>query len=337
MGVVPSGGELSRAITVALLSRVLGADPDLHGRVAGGEFTELVWDTERTRTQWFVHPGEEGISSLMVSIWDSFPLRPAAAYRAAVTPIVEALQELAQASGGRFIVEEGDVTGAPLGEVLDMIAPEEASPLPPGVVLSVSQESDQDFLRRYLAAGDDRLAWLRTRAGRSGGPSRLDLSRESLAPLWDWAISQIQLRDANAPTEKVMLETGGTFTRPVGAVLPMWYGRHPFLAPSHWSDESLAVIDAVAFYAAQAVRDAVPGLTWQVGEPEFRGKAQGGQPVLAGRGEPLQPVRELLGLATKVYHLRRPDPDNPCVPPIGDDLLTWFDAEVADRRHDARC
>jgi hypothetical protein len=51
MGVVPSGAELSRATVVALLSRLLGDDPDLHERVAVGEFAELVWDGERISTR----------------------------------------------------------------------------------------------------------------------------------------------------------------------------------------------------------------------------------------------------------------------------------------------
>ncbi len=58
---------------VALLSRLLGDDPDLHGRVANGEFAELVWEGERISTQWFVYPSDAGVSSLVVSIWDAFP------------------------------------------------------------------------------------------------------------------------------------------------------------------------------------------------------------------------------------------------------------------------
>ncbi|MFU8872689.1 hypothetical protein [Micromonospora sp. SL4-19] len=335
MGVVPSGAELSRATTVALLSRVLGNDPDLHEGVAAGEYAELIWDGERISTQWFVHPGRTGVSELVVSIGDAFPLRPAAGYRAEVTPIVEVLQELAQVTGARFIVEEGDVTGAPLRQVLDMISPGGDATTPTGMVLSTSTEPPEDYLRRYLAAGDERLAWLRDQAARTGGPQRLDHSRDSLAPLWSWAIGHLQLRPTDAPREKVILETGGVFQRPKDAVLPMWYGRSPLIAPVAWSDESLALIDAVAFYTLECVRRTLPELTWQVGHQEQRGYHLEGLPVLAGRGFDLEPITSLLPIAGKVLrHLRNPEPDaaDPRTPPAGEDLRDWFDAAVAERR-----
>ena len=119
MGVVPSGAELSRATVIALLSRLLGDDPDLHEGVAAGEFAELDWEGERISSQWSVYPGDTGVSSLVVSVWDVYPLRPARTYRAEAARIVQLLQQLAEVTGGRFIVEESDVTGVPLGDVLD--------------------------------------------------------------------------------------------------------------------------------------------------------------------------------------------------------------------------
>ncbi|WP_328533918.1 hypothetical protein OG836_04925 [Micromonospora zamorensis] len=335
MGVIPSGAELSRATVIALLSRVFGDDPDLHEDVAGGEYAELVWEGERLGTQWFVHPGKTGVSELVVSIWDAFPLLPAAGFRAEVTRVVEVLQEVAQATGGRFVVQEGDVTGAPLGEVLDMISSDEDDRTPAGMVLSTTAESDEDFLGRYLAAGDERLAWLHDQAARTGRPQRLDHSRDSLAPIWGWAIGRLELRPADAPREKVILENGSVFQRPTDAVLPMWYGRSALLAPHIWSDESLALIDAVAFYAAECVRHAVPELSWQVGHGETRGYVYEGQPVLAGRGHDLEPISSLRPLMGKVYHLRNPDPVDPRTPPAAEDLRDWFDAAVAERRSES--
>ncbi|MEV1329765.1 hypothetical protein AB0J20_09340 [Micromonospora costi] len=332
MGVVPSGAELSRATVVALLSRLLGDDRDLHEGVAAGEFAELVWEGERIGTQWFVHPGRTGVSELVVSIFDAFPLRPAAEYRAEVARVVEVLQELARVTGGRFLVEEGDVTAAPLGEVLDLVSPDAAATTPAGMVLSTTTESPEDFLRRYLAAGDERLALLRARAARAGEPPRLDLSRDSLVPLWAFAIDHLEPRAADAPLEKVILDGGDVFQRPKEAVLPMWYGRSAFLAPHVWSDASLALVDAISFYAVECVRHAVPGLTWQVGHEEPRGYMHEGQPVLAGRGPDLQPVTAMMPLLGRIYYLRRPDPANPRTPPAPEDLRDWFDAAVAERR-----
>ena len=121
LGIVPPGTELSRATTVALLGRVLGDQPDLRERVAAGEYAELSWTGDRISTQWFIHPGETGISELVVSVVDQRPLDPTAAYRAEAAPIVRVLQELARTTGGGFIVEEGDATDAPLDEILDRI------------------------------------------------------------------------------------------------------------------------------------------------------------------------------------------------------------------------
>ena len=332
MGVVPAESELSRATVVALLGRLLGDDPDLREGVAAGEFAELLWEGDRISTQWFVHPGRTGVSELVVSIDDAYPLRPARAYRAEAARVVEVLQELAAQTGGRFVVEEGDVTGVPLDEVLDMISTDAADATPTGAVISTATETPEEYLRRYLDAGDARLGWLREQAGATGGPPSLDFSRDSLAPLWDWAIGRLRLRAADAALERVVLETGSVFQRPGDAVLPMWYGRNAMLAPYVWSDDSLAVIDAVAFYAAECVRRAVPALAWRVGHEKERGYVHEGQPVLAGRGRDLAPVNELLSwLVGKVYALRAPDIGKQVARPAGEDLRDWFDAAVAAR------
>lgn len=331
MGVVPSGAELSRATVVALLSRLLGDDPDLHEGVAAGEYAELLWDGERISTQWFVHPGTSGVGELVVSIWDAYPARPVGPYRDEVARLVELLQELAAATGGRFVVEEGDVTGAPVDEVLDMISPVETARLP-GIVYDTPDESDEDYLRRYLAAADERLALLRDRTAASGTPVRLDHSRDSLVPLWAWAITQLRPRPADAPREKVMLENGDVFQRPTGAVLPMWYGRSAFLAPYIWSDDALALIDAIAFYAVECVRRAVLGLTWRLGHEETRGYHHEGQAVLAGHGRDLEPITALKPLLAPIYYARNPNPADPRTPPAPEDLRDWFDGAVAERR-----
>ncbi|REF94102.1 hypothetical protein DFJ67_0011 [Asanoa ferruginea] len=323
MGVVPSGTELSRATTVALLSRLLGDDPDLHALVPSGEYAELSWDGERVGTQWFVYPGRTGVGQLEVSIWDSFPNRPADAYRDEAAPVLEVLRDLANASGGRLIIEEGDVTGAPLDELLDLISVPSVGAPP-----ATRAESDEDYLHRYLAAGDDRLAWLRDHAAAAGTPLRLDFSRESLVPLWQWATGRLEPRAADAPKEKVFLANGSAYQRPTDADLPMWFGRSLFLAPHVWSDESLALIDAISFYALECLRRAVPDLTWRVGHGPDRGYPHEGQPVLAGRGPELEPVTAVIPLAAKVYRVRVPDPTRPAKPPTAEDLRDWFDVAL---------
>jgi hypothetical protein len=319
MGVVPSGAELSRVTTVALLSRLFGDDDkDLHEGVARGEFAELLWSGERAGTQWSVSAGRTGVSELVVSIADCYPRRPPGVYRAEVARVVDLLQELARATGARFVVEEADLTGAPLGAVLDLVAPSTIGPRGPAIYEGPPAESVEDYLRRYLAAGADRLELL------AGAPVALDYSRQSLGPLWEWTVGFLQLRPDDAVKERVAVEDGSVVRRAVGAVLPAWYGRSGTLAPHNWSDESLRMIDAVAYYLAECVRRAVPGLTWQVGTGEFRNVA-----VLAGPGQEYEPIGDVLNwLIGKVYHLRKPNPARPSPPPAGADLVERFDIAV---------
>lgn len=322
LGIVPDGAELSRAATVALLGRVLGDQPDLRERVAAGEYAELSWTGDRISTQWFIHPGRTGISELVVSIVDKHPLDPAAAYRGEAAPIVDVLRELARTGGGRLIFEEGDVTDAPVAEVLDRIAPDRDPALPPGMVRGTVTGTPEEFLQRYLAAGDARLAWLAEMSEVDA-----DLSRESLTAVWGWALGRLQPRPAGAPLEKVMIDSG-YFQRPRDAVLPMWFGRHASMAPSGWSDDSLRIIDAISYYALECVRHAVPGLTWRVGHQPEWGYHYEGLPVLGGRGLDLEPVHELIPLAGRLYrHLRGTGPA-----PTGEDLGDWYDHEVTQRR-----
>ncbi|MEV0720504.1 hypothetical protein [Asanoa sp. NPDC050611] len=322
LGIVPDNTELSRAATVALLGRVLGDQPDLRERVATGEYAELSWTGDRISTQWFVHPGDTGIRELVVSVFDQHPLDPAAAFRAEVAPIVSALRELARTAGARLVVEEVDFADAPLDVILDRVAPDVDSTLPPGMVRGTVTGTPDEFLERYLAAGDGRLGWL-------GAESQVDLdfSRDSLAAVWAWALDRLRPRPADAPLEKVALDSG-FFQRPTDAVLPMWYGRHASMAPSGWSDDSLRIIDAVAFYALECVRHAVPGTAWRVGHQAEWGYRYEGLPVLGGRGADLEPVHELIPLAGRLYKHLRGDP----TVPTGADLSGWYDNAVSARR-----
>ncbi|MEU5902857.1 hypothetical protein [Micromonospora sp. NPDC047527] len=319
LGIIPDRTELSRAATVALLSPVLGYQPDLRERVAEGDYAELTWTGDRISTQWFIHPGRTGIGELVVSVFDRHSIDDAAAFRAELAPIVSALRELARTADARLVVEEGDFTDAPLDVILDHVAPDGV--LPPGMVRGTVTGTPEEFLHRYLAAGDGRLRWLRDESGVD-----LDLSRDSLAAVWDWALGSLQPRPVGAPIEKVATGSG-FFPRPTNAVLPMWYGRHASMAPSGWSDDSLRIIDAVAFYALECVRHAVPGTAWRVGHEAEWGYRYEGLPVLGGRGADLEPVHELIPLAGRLYKQLRGDP----VVAAGADLSGWYDAAVGAR------
>jgi hypothetical protein len=177
------------------------------------------------------------------------------------------------------------------------------------------------FLERYLAGLAPRLEWLRERAAQPGGPDpdALDFSRDSLVPVWTWATSQFRLRD----------EREGDRVDP--ANVPMWYGRSPAPAAYWWSDDTLHLIDALAYYFGETLRRAVPGSRWQVGHAEVRGWINEGQPVLSGFADGANPVLIVTGLAGRVYVALRPDQPNiyrvPAATPT--ELRDAFDSMMA--------
>jgi hypothetical protein len=252
----PSGTELSRVTVVALLSRLLGDDADLHERVAAGEFAELIWEGDRISTSGTSIPA---IAECAQSRCPSGQLRdpsggwlPGRGRDGGERPA-----DLAHATGGRFMVEEDDLTDRTVGDALDLISGPAVSgePASGGAEPASGGESDGEYLRRYLAAGDARAAWLRQQyeSGVVTGADGLDYSRESLVPLWAWAIGRFQLRDDDAPMDLVVTENRGRYFVPRGAVLSMWYGRSALLAPHAWSDDSLTQVDAIAWYVAECL------------------------------------------------------------------------------------
>jgi hypothetical protein len=316
--VVPSRNELSRATVVALLSRFLGDDPEL-AYAADGEYVELEWTGERLTTDWHVHAGRTGITELHVEVRDRFPLQPAQQARAELTPIIAVLRDIARQTDGRLYLEEEDVTDRRPTRILNLAWPDVDRVVPEGTMLYVPPDTPEQFLQRYLAAGDARLALLREQFSPS-----LDYSRDSLAPLWTWAIPRLRWRPEDAPRERVMLEDGSTFQRPVNAALPMWYGRDALLAPYLWTDETMALLDAIAFYATECVRRAVPGVTWRVADRSGR-SAYVGMPVLPAAPIDLEPISSLWWISGRVFKWQR-DPLEP--EPAGDDLTDWYDDAV---------
>jgi hypothetical protein len=153
----------------------------------------------------------------------------------------------------------------------------------------------QEYPQRYLAARGPRLRWLTDLAARTGGPApqRLDFSRESLVPLWEWAMSQFRVRDE----DKVVDPTR----------VPMWYGRPPAPAAYIWSDETLDLIDAVVYYFGECLRRAVPGAQWEVGHAPFKSWINENQPVLTGFTAPLNAFVPLRNIVGRVYYMLQPD------------------------------
>jgi hypothetical protein len=109
----------------------------------------------------------------------------------------------------------------------------------------------------------------------------------------------------------------------------MWYGRTAWLAPSWWSDEALAVVDAVAFYVAECVRFAVPDASWRVAHDHVRGYQYEGQPVVVrpdtGIHEVVEPIASMLPLLGRVYRLLYSSSDSSGRKATAQDLQESFD------------
>lgn len=186
----------------------------------------------------------------------------------------------------------------------------------------------EEYLARYLAGSEPRLRWLREEAARTGGPTpdQLDFSRDSLVPLWTWAIGRFRLRPEDDPLD--LVEQGlGRYYMPRTGTVPMWYGRRPIQAPHAWSDDTLALIDGLVYYLAECLLRAVPGARWQVFHATERNHVDEGQPVLTGGPAPLELLLPMMSLAGRVYRVVREDAPNPYGIPAAtpEDLRQWFD------------
>ncbi|OLB76376.1 MAG: hypothetical protein AUI14_18960 [Actinobacteria bacterium 13_2_20CM_2_71_6] len=189
----------------------------------------------------------------------------------------------------------------------------------------------EEFLRRYLAGAEPRLQWLRELSARTGGPApdRLDYSRDSLLPLWTWAMGRFRQRPEDEPTEFVNNGPRGRYYLPRGP-LPMWYGRRAVTAPHKWDNETLQLIDALVYYLAESILRAVPTAQWEVFHADVSNHIDENQPVLTGFPVQVDPLGVLLSLAGRTYHARYPDAPNPYkVPPATPtELQELYDAIV---------
>jgi len=198
--------------------------------------------------------------------------------------------------------------------------------------LAAAAEADE-FLQRYLAAAPASLDRLRQWSATTGGPrpDDLDLGRDSLVPLLEWAIGQFRLRPEDEALDFIDKGDLGRYYQPRGGTQPVWYGRTGLHAPHWWDDDTLALIDGLTHYFAGAVIQAVPGARWEVGHHrELKRWVHENQPVISGAGEPFEPVQGMFAVASRVYRNVDPDRPNPngVRPATGLELLEWYDAVV---------
>lgn len=167
-----------------------------------------------------------------------------------------------------------------------------------------------DFLARFLAARDARLDWLRKVTAGAAGP--LDYSRDSLVPLWAWAIGRLRPRP-----RRELLDL---------SKVPMWFEIvGSGVALRQWTDESLAIADGLIYYVGECFVRAVPGAAWDVDRSPYPHLA--GRPVLAGTNPPIEPIRIVIGQLGDVYRAHPSRKAQPLQLPVAgpDDLRRTFD------------
>ena len=140
------------------------------------------------------------------------------------------------------------------------------------------------FLASFLDQTPQRLADLRDQCASQGGPAphMLDLSAESLDPLWAWAKPRLSWREGyqpgqswDQPASKIPCED----IEPLEA-LPDWYdydrGDWEFSASTLW------LIDGLARYLGECFPHNIPGTRWKVGKNRHKRYIYQNQPVITG-------------------------------------------------------
>jgi hypothetical protein len=146
-----------------------------------------------------------------------------------------------------------------------------------------SELSDEEAQRRFdelTSSSPERVAWLREEVG-----DALDLTPESLVPLWEWFVRREESRSDR------------------GGELPAWYEPDPpELASQRLSPATLRDVDAMAHYLAEVFLHNVPGAAWGIGKLPAKMKyAHQNKPVVKlDDDQDANPVGMVFGNAVRV-------------------------------------
>jgi hypothetical protein len=138
---------------------------------------------------------------------------------------------------------------------------------------NMSGEQPQAFFDQYLKRRNERLAALNRRYWQTGdgNESDLDYSPESLEPLWAWAAKQLNRREFTAAE----LEHASNLPAPM---------RQDYKPPL--SENSLILIDDLAYYFAEVLCRNLEGVRWKVCSTKQKRYVDQNQPVLGGFSAP---------------------------------------------------
>jgi len=146
-----------------------------------------------------------------------------------------------------------------------------------------SELSDEEAQLRFVeltSSSPERVAWVRDEVGEV-----LDLTQESLVPLWEWFVRREGARGDR------------------GGELPVWYEPDPpELASQRLSPATLQDVDAIALYLAEVFLHNVPGAAWGIGKlPRHMRYAHQNKPVVKLDDEQdVNPIGMVYGNAVRV-------------------------------------
>jgi hypothetical protein len=157
---------------------------------------------------------------------------------------------------------------------------------------NMSDEQAQAFFDQYLQLREERLVALNHRYWQTGGgnESDLDFSPDSLGPLWVWATKQLRRREFTSAE----LEHARSLPASI---------RQDYKPPL--SEDSLILINDVAFYFAEVLIRTLEGVQWKVCRTKVKRYVDRNQPVLSGFSVPgfelgINPRRTVRVLTLKV-------------------------------------
>jgi hypothetical protein len=152
--------------------------------------------------------------------------------------------------------------------------------MPPVDYSELSDEEAQRSLDELTASSPERVALLRREVG-----DVLDLTPDSLVPLWEWFVRR----------ERARSDRGGE--------LPSWYAPDPpELASQRLSPATLRDVDAIGLYLAEVFLQNVPGAAWGIGKlPKRMRYAHQNKPVVKlDDDQDVDPIGIAYGGAVKV-------------------------------------
>jgi hypothetical protein len=151
----------------------------------------------------------------------------------------------------------------------------------------MTDEEAQAFFEEYVRSRDERLASLKRTFHETGGgkEDELNFTPDSLLTLWRWASERLSKREYTS-RELEHIKT-----------LPDWFREHQ-LTTKHLSEQTLALLNDIAFYFAEVFIRNHSGVQWMICKTKVERHNDANQPVLSGFTVSMSP-RDLLAVAAR--------------------------------------